>query len=81
MIFQPGGQAVNVPIGDILLDAVQKGDVHLNALCNGGGSCGKCKVIVESGDYLKTKNTPLLTDKEKEHGYVLACQTNLEGDA
>ncbi len=81
MIFQAGGQPVNVPIGDTLLDAAQKSDVHLNASCNSGGSCGKCKVIVESGDYLKTKNSPLLTDKEKEHGYVLACQTTLEGNA
>jgi uncharacterized 2Fe-2S/4Fe-4S cluster protein (DUF4445 family) len=55
------------------------GDIPLNASCNGKGSCGKCKLILESGTG-KCAETPLLTQKEKENQYVLACQTTVHSD-
>jgi ferredoxin len=68
-----------VPAGSTLLEAAQAADVHVNASCNGKGSCGKCKLVVASGA-VESPPTPLLTDAEKEKGYVLACQSRITGD-
>src|SRR6056297_365865 len=76
--FQPEGQSAVVPAGSTLLDAARKADVYINASCNGKGACGKCKLIVDSGEVEKTE-TPLLSDREKQKGYVLACQTRIKG--
>ncbi|MFO7840019.1 MAG: ASKHA domain-containing protein [Desulfosalsimonadaceae bacterium] len=77
--FQPDGRSAVVHAGSTLLDAARKADVYINASCNGKGACGKCKLIVNSGDVEKTE-TPLLSDREKQKGYVLACQTRVQGD-
>jgi uncharacterized 2Fe-2S/4Fe-4S cluster protein (DUF4445 family) len=77
--FQPDGQTVRMPLGSTLLDAAQAADIHLNASCSGKGSCGKCKIVVAQGK-VDTASTPLLTDQEKEKGYVLACQTRILED-
>jgi uncharacterized 2Fe-2S/4Fe-4S cluster protein (DUF4445 family) len=79
VIFQPEGKETLVPEGSTLLKAAQDSDVHLNASCNGKGSCGKCKLVVESGNVI-SEPTALLSDREKEKNYVLACQTKLLGD-
>lgn len=79
VIFEPGGEKVVVPAGTTLLEAAQKAKVYINASCNGKGSCGKCRLILQSGK-LDSKKTTLLTDKEKEKGYVLACQSKIHGD-
>jgi len=77
--FLPAGQKVSVPVNSTLLVAAQAADVHLNASCNGKGSCGKCRLVAVSGD-LKAPPTPMLTDEEKEKGYLLACQTQVTND-
>lgn len=79
VIFEPGGEKAVVPAGTTLLDAAQKARVYINASCNGKGSCGKCRLILQSGK-LDSEKTTLLTDKEKEKGYVLACQSKIHGD-
>ncbi|MFO7932387.1 MAG: 2Fe-2S iron-sulfur cluster-binding protein, partial [Desulfosalsimonas sp.] len=76
--FSPDEKSVSVPAGSTLLDAAKKADVYINASCNGKGACGKCKLIVTSGDVEKIE-TPLLSDNEKQKGYVLACQTRIRG--
>jgi uncharacterized 2Fe-2S/4Fe-4S cluster protein (DUF4445 family) len=77
--FQPDGPTISVPFGSTLLDAAQAADVHLNASCSGKGSCGKCKLVVAQGK-VDAASTPLLTNREKEKGYVLACQTRILED-
>jgi uncharacterized 2Fe-2S/4Fe-4S cluster protein (DUF4445 family) len=79
IVFSPDEKKVVVPYGTTLLKAAYIANVHLNASCNGKGSCGKCKLVVDSGQVEKLP-TPLLTDAEKEKGYVLACQTKVSGD-
>ncbi|MFW5936828.1 MAG: ASKHA domain-containing protein [Desulfosalsimonas sp.] len=74
--FAPDNHSAEVPIGSTLLDAAREADVYINASCNGKGACGKCKLIVNSGAVEKTE-TSLLSDTEKEKGYVLACQTQI----
>jgi uncharacterized 2Fe-2S/4Fe-4S cluster protein (DUF4445 family) len=70
---------IEVPHGAVLLEAARLAGVHLNASCNGKGSCGKCKLVVESGE-LDVPPTALLSDREKARGYVLACQSRVQGD-
>jgi uncharacterized 2Fe-2S/4Fe-4S cluster protein (DUF4445 family) len=77
--FQPGNRSVLVTPGSTLLEAAQKADVHINASCNGKGACGKCKLILESGT-VEPDTTPLLTHREKENNYLLACRTKVQSD-
>ena len=77
--FLPDGQTARVAAGTTLLEAAQAADVFVNASCNGKGSCGKCKLVIESGS-AASEPTSLLTEKEQEKGYVLACQSRVTGD-
>ncbi|MEA2059279.1 MAG: ASKHA domain-containing protein [Thermodesulfobacteriota bacterium] len=79
IVFQPYDKKIEVKQGTTLLEASQKADVYINASCNGRGSCGKCKLIIESGrvDFEKTS---VLSEKEQEKGYVLACQSKILED-
>lgn len=74
VVFEPGHQSIQVPEGTNLLEAAQKADVYINASCSGKGACGKCKLILQSGR-VTGEETALLTDNEKEKGYILACQS------
>ena len=55
-----------------LLDYLQERHIFVNALCNGHGTCGKCKIKVE-GIQPNDKDLKTLTKQEIEEGYVLAC--------
>ena len=79
ILFMPENKEVCVAEGATLLDAALAGDIPLNASCNGKGSCGKCKLVLESGTG-RSDETPLLTLEEKENNYVLACQTTVYSD-
>lgn len=77
--FLPDDRPISVERGVSLLEAAARADVHLNASCNGKGSCGKCKLILEEGKVTGTPS-PLLSDTEKEKGYLLACQNYVDGN-
>jgi uncharacterized 2Fe-2S/4Fe-4S cluster protein (DUF4445 family) len=79
VIFESENKEIEVRQESTLLDAAREADIHINASCNGKGSCGKCKLIVDSGN-VKIGPTALLSAKEKEKHYVLACQTKIFGD-
>jgi uncharacterized 2Fe-2S/4Fe-4S cluster protein (DUF4445 family) len=79
IIFKPENKEIEAPEGSTLLDAAREADIHINASCNGKGSCGKCKLIIDSGN-IKSEPTSLLSTREKEKNYVLACQTEIFGD-
>jgi len=78
--FEPSGKVVETQAGSSLLEAATAADVHLNASCNGKGLCGKCKLVVASGN-IETEPSALLSDDEIRKGYVLACQSRIAGDA
>jgi len=79
IVFRPEGKEIRVPDGTTLLEAAGRAGVHINASCNGKGACGKCKLVVTSGR-AQRQSTPLLTDSEKDKGYVLACMSKVSGD-
>jgi ferredoxin len=76
VVFEPGHQSILVPEGANLLEAAQKSDIYINASCSGNGACGKCKLILQSGT-VTSEETTLLTDNEKEKGYILACRSTI----
>ncbi|MGE0085246.1 MAG: ASKHA domain-containing protein [Desulfococcaceae bacterium] len=79
VVFMPDSKSATVDEGTTLLEAAQAADVPLNASCNGKGSCGKCKLVLESGE-IRTVPSSMLTEREKGKNYVLACQSTVHGD-
>lgn len=53
VIFQPSGRQGRVAEGTTLLDAARQLGVDIDSICGGRQTCGKCKVIVEDGQFPK----------------------------
>ncbi|MCJ7735791.1 MAG: ASKHA domain-containing protein [Anaerolineae bacterium] len=70
---------VEVPAGTLLSDAATHAGIGLQIPCGGQGRCGRCAVVVESGD-VRRRSTHGLSDEDIAAGYVLACQTIAEGN-
>lgn len=77
--FLPSEVTVDIEQGKTILDASYKGDLFINALCGGDGTCGKCKVILKSGK-VDSMPTTHISAVETKQGYVLACRTKVVGD-
>jgi ferredoxin len=77
--FEPYGTEVEVPRGTLICDAASKAGLDLNMPCGGQGRCGRCAVIVEAGDF-ERRSAARLSPEAMEEGYVLACQTVVQGD-
>jgi uncharacterized 2Fe-2S/4Fe-4S cluster protein (DUF4445 family) len=77
--FEPNGLKIKVPSGTILLEAAHKAGIYLSSICGGDGYCGKCKVIIDAGQF-QSKPTALLTPDEVRENIVLACQTKILSD-
>jgi uncharacterized 2Fe-2S/4Fe-4S cluster protein (DUF4445 family) len=74
--FEPSGLRAEVPCGMSLLDAAHKAGIYLSSICGGDGYCGKCKVVINEGQF-QSRPTTLLTPDETQQGIVLACQTKV----
>ncbi len=75
----PEGTSIEIPKGSNLFSSLQDAGIQIASSCGGQGTCGKCKVIIKSGDYNRGA-TPFLSKKEVSEGYCLACLTLVEGD-
>ncbi|HEX9883915.1 MAG TPA: ASKHA domain-containing protein, partial [Desulfobaccales bacterium] len=80
LTFKPYDLTVEVPEGENLLRAAVAAGVHINASCGGEGVCGKCKILLESGE-LESTRSGLLSDEEWDLGYRQACQSWVRADA
>ncbi|MDO4478042.1 MAG: ASKHA domain-containing protein [Lachnospiraceae bacterium] len=70
------GVTVEINSNESLLDAIRKADgIRFESPCNGRGTCGKCKVILRSGDLipLTASEKKKLTAEEEAGGVRLAC--------
>ncbi|MBI5303904.1 MAG: DUF4445 domain-containing protein [Chloroflexi bacterium] len=80
--FEPVGRRGECPHDQSLLDCARQLAVDLVNVCGGMGSCERCKVQVVSGQVslptVDEKN--ILTPRELERGYRLACQTFPQSD-
>ena len=77
--FLPADEKVDVVRGDTLLDIAMDAGIHINAACGGEGACGKCRVIIKSGE-VTSKESSAISSEDYAKGYRLACQTRIEGD-
>ena len=77
--FEPSGLKIEVPAGTVLLEAAHKAGIYLSSICGGDGYCGKCKVIIDSGQF-HSRPTALLTQDEIREDVVLACQATVLSD-
>ncbi len=77
--FKPYDIIFEVPEGENLLRAALQAGVHINASCGGEGVCGKCRILLESGD-LESSRSGLLSDEEWDLGFRQACQSHVRSD-
>jgi uncharacterized 2Fe-2S/4Fe-4S cluster protein (DUF4445 family) len=77
--FQPSGLETKVAVGTTLLEAAHKIGIYLSSICGGDGYCGKCKIIINEGQF-QSRPTTLLTQEEVRENVVLACQTRVFSD-
>lgn len=67
--------------GTNLLQLLYVNDIPIPSPCGGNGSCGKCRVKVNTGrGVISAADLNLLTEQEVERGYRLACRTVIEDD-
>jgi uncharacterized 2Fe-2S/4Fe-4S cluster protein (DUF4445 family) len=74
--FHPGGKSIEAMPGTILLDAIHKAGILLDASCGGEGACGKCLVRIKTGKVENDPDQPLAAT-QIEQGYVLACKSKI----
>jgi uncharacterized 2Fe-2S/4Fe-4S cluster protein (DUF4445 family) len=77
--FLPHDKKITVPEGENLIRAAMAAGVHVNASCGGEGVCGKCRVLIESGE-VAGGTTEKLSAQDLEKGYRLACLSTVQSD-
>ncbi len=77
--FLPHHIKATVADNESLIRAAMEAGVHINASCGGGGVCGKCRVLIESGE-VADGISEKLTDQDREKGYRLACLATVTSD-
>jgi len=80
--FEPEGRIVKAELDENLRLLANALGVFIRSDCNGDGTCGKCRVIIaehgESLGELTYSEQDLLTEREIQEGYRLACQVHVK---
>jgi uncharacterized 2Fe-2S/4Fe-4S cluster protein (DUF4445 family) len=81
VIFHPMEREVPVAPGTTVLAAIHAAGIQVESICGGKGECGKCRVILVSGDCDAGSPGTIrgLTDEEISRNYCRACQTHILG--
>jgi uncharacterized 2Fe-2S/4Fe-4S cluster protein (DUF4445 family) len=79
IVFLPHDIKITVPDGETIIHAAMEAGVHINASCGGEGVCGKCRVLLEDGT-VEAGISEKLTRKDRDKGYLLACQATAKSD-
>jgi uncharacterized 2Fe-2S/4Fe-4S cluster protein (DUF4445 family) len=94
VIFQPSGRRGYIDEGKTIKEASQELGVELESICGGKGTCGKCKVSIQSGfsdrygiesrmenlSSIEDSERKFLTKHQELDGYRLACVARIYGD-
>jgi uncharacterized 2Fe-2S/4Fe-4S cluster protein (DUF4445 family) len=80
ILFLPEDATIEAPAGVTLSDAAELAGIEINQPCGGQGRCGRCVIKVDSGQ-VRRRSTLRLSSQDIADGYVLACQSVVEGDA
>ena len=73
------GRKIASTAGTSILDSLKEAGIFLTSSCGSKGVCGKCKVIVKSGE-VDSKSQIKLSQEEIAQGYALACKSFPAGD-
>ena len=73
------GRTVQVPTGTLLTEAARLAGLEVMQPCGGQGRCGRCQLQVVEGK-VHRRSSLRLSPASLAQGYVLACQTAIEGD-
>jgi uncharacterized 2Fe-2S/4Fe-4S cluster protein (DUF4445 family) len=79
VLFLPHNKEVTVSRGENLLKAAMEAGVHVNASCGGEGVCGKCRVLIQSGE-AECAECPRISPEDYRTGYRQACKTTALSD-
>jgi len=77
--FFPDNKVIRVEKDKTILSAAISAGIYLNSNCAGDGTCGKCKVKVNSGQ-VKSQANGIITAKDRENKVYLACLTTIQSD-
>ncbi|MBI4838534.1 MAG: 2Fe-2S iron-sulfur cluster binding domain-containing protein [Nitrospirae bacterium] len=62
-----------------ILESLKNEGVFLTSSCGSKGTCGKCKIVIRSGE-INARSAIKLTHEELKKNYALACQSFPLGD-
>ncbi|MEI8078067.1 MAG: ASKHA domain-containing protein [bacterium] len=81
--FEPGGRAVRVLAGTLLIEAAARAGLIVQTPCGGKGTCGKCAVRVTTGECPPSAACAAqFSPARLKAGWRLACQARImAGDA
>lgn len=74
--FLPSEKTIDVPPGTELLDAARLAGIEIDSPCGGKGTCGKCVVMIRSGE-VDSDSLGVLSQTVVSAGNVLACKTRV----
>ena len=81
VVFQPYGKRTLIASGTTIIDAAKKLGIDISSLCGGRGTCGKCKVKVQTGieglNPLTEQELDHLSKDETDTNFRLACQAKV----
>jgi len=89
VVFQPDNVITEVELGTSLLEAAKKAGIKIESLCGGKGTCGKCKLIVDSGaenldgptyEELSAIKNGKFSQKLLDSGYRFACSVKVKNN-
>ncbi len=95
VVFTPSGKRGHFPLGSSLLDCARRLGVDVDSVCGGSGICGRCQVVVGTGNYAKhgisssANSVEPPTVREQKYDRIkglksdrrLGCQARLRADA
>jgi uncharacterized 2Fe-2S/4Fe-4S cluster protein (DUF4445 family) len=73
------GKSITSSADKSILESLKEAGIFLTSSCGSKGVCGKCKVIVKSGE-VESNSQIKLSREEISQGYALACTTFPSGD-
>ena len=77
--FLPSGRRLEVEPGSTVLKAAMTAGLHINASCGGAGVCGKCRVVVETGE-VSGGDSEKITAADRAAGVRQACTAQVHHD-
>ena len=77
--FYPDNKTIEAEKGKTILSCAISAGVYINSSCGGDGVCGRCKVILKSGQVI-TQPTGRISLEERKRGVYLACLATIHSD-